>query len=136
MTDKPLHEHGGLCHVFDVQADTRSQLVSCLSILMKWHKHIKQYRIMGEPKEQYLELLWGGPDGVPFMTPMTDPEWVVDQVEAWLSLAHYGKPPDTDGSVYKGWRVRQSPIAEPGTYPLYEPYRVCVIYPAWNIYGK
>ena len=88
----------GVVQKLVVEADTRQSLVAALTIGMSYVL-ATHYTVV----EGTLRI---GNKGNPFLTHITNPEKLGDEVERWLASVEYPRPDYRgDGSVKKGWRV-------------------------------
>lgn len=110
----------GVVQHLEVEAYNRQSLVAALTIGMSYHS-TSHYAIVDN-------ALRVGTEGTPFLTPITNPERLADEVERWLASATYPESSYRgDGSIKKGWRVE----LERSVWKSY-----ITIFPKWIIIGK
>ena len=110
----------GVVQRLEVEADTRQSLVAALTIAMSYYSS-SHYEIV----DNELRI---GSSGTAFLTPITDPERLADEVERWLAGVTYAESSYRgDGSIKKGWRVEVSSS-------MWKNYMT--VMPKWIIYSK
>lgn len=116
----------GIIQRFSLEADRFEPLAHAMSILLINHSSVERWRTI----EGKLVLYWGDDaDATALLTPLKDAHDIADLIDNWLkNSAQYGREPQTDGSLRKGYHITTSQAAWS--------YRFCMIAPKWIVYGK
>lgn len=117
---------------FDVRSDTREHFdMAMILAFSRGRTAATHYRI----NEGNLVLLWhaeSGSDANPLPYEM-GVEAAIPFAWHWLESAEYPREPDVDGSIKKGFRIRND---ESWEHVDGDPYGIAVIQPSWQMYGK
>ena len=116
----------GVVSDFKLEADTDDALLAACAILLTEHNSISHWR---STKDSELELFWTDhPEAVRLPFGISTPQELLNFIKRWLSKsATYGKQPDTDGDVKKGYQVTNKTT----TWQC-----VGTVKAEWIIYGK